>query len=196
VDVVRLNLQGQHRPLQLGGLFLDECLQPPGNVTSQDRPPELGTPDKVIVDVINTASMGLLTHSSLMIAHMFFFVKLRQSLRNPHRLRKGTRGTLCRTRFPLSPKVDSPQRVFSMEPQEEAIQVFAKVIDILTSSNKDLKASLRLCQHACDLLDWGPQRQWFYNEVTGYSAGTTIPSYRRIQGNFQWQHKGSISEAQ
>ncbi len=78
-----------------------------------------------------------------------------------------------------------------MDAREEAIDIFAQVIQKLSSPNQDLKACLRLCQHACQLLDWENDRDWFHRELSGYPPEISRPNYRIIPGELRWVAKGS-----
>lgn len=82
-----------------------------------------------------------------------------------------------------------------MTPHEEAISLLNQTMNILTAPGSDLVAAMRLCQHACQLLGWENQKNWFFQELNGYSDRNHIPDYRKIQGEFAWLPKGSI-EAQ
>jgi len=75
--------------------------------------------------------------------------------------------------------------------KEEAIEIFADVVRSLSSNDRDLMLVLRRCQHACELVGWGEQRDWFRRELAGYPSGTAIPSYRQVQGRLKWIAKGS-----
>jgi hypothetical protein len=80
-----------------------------------------------------------------------------------------------------------------MDPKEEAIQYLSEVIHDLTSTNPDLKNALRKCQHACDLLGWTQQRDWFKTELGGYS-NQDQPSHRFISGVASWRLMGGFQE--
>jgi hypothetical protein len=83
-----------------------------------------------------------------------------------------------------------------MTPQHEATQIFTDILQDLTSSGFDMKLVLRRCQHACQLLSWNDQRDWFKLELAGYSAGTKIPPYRRVNGILGWRVKCSLPLAE
>lgn len=78
--------------------------------------------------------------------------------------------------------------------QDEAIQIFSEVIRDLTTADHDLTLILRRCQHACQLLDWQSQRDWFQRESSGYPTGIEVPWHRKVRGRLVWEPKGSISE--
>ena len=70
--------------------------------------------------------------------------------------------------------------------RQDATQVLNAVVHDLLSGNCDLKVCLRACQHACQLLDWQPQRDWFQRELDGYLDDAQLPSYRTVQGMLVW----------
>lgn len=82
-----------------------------------------------------------------------------------------------------------------MQPNQ-AITLLREVVVDLTSPNRDLKLILRKCLHACEILGWEPQKTWFHQELNGYYAGSTIPSYRIIKGNTEWRptHTHDVSK--
>ena len=77
-----------------------------------------------------------------------------------------------------------------MTPQEESAQIFADVVHSFRSSTHDVKSVLRSCQHACNLLNWHTQLEWFWRELNGYSADEDIPSHRKVRGTLTWQATG------
>jgi len=88
------------------------------------------------------------------------------------------------------------QIYYSMEmkgPQEEAIGILKAVSDRLLTGNADLKAMLRSCFHACQLLDWHKQLTWFDRELHGYPPEVALPWYRQdIKGHTEWLTRGGI----
>ncbi len=72
-------------------------------------------------------------------------------------------------------------------PQTEALELLEQVIAELTSPTRNLKSILRKCQHVCELLGWGPSRDWFHQELNGLYAGRPLPGYRRFQGTLVWE---------
>lgn len=82
-----------------------------------------------------------------------------------------------------------------MIPQDEAIQILQEIIRDLTLPEHDLKAVLRRCQHACQLLAWKDQRDWFQRAIGGYPAGTEVPAYRKITGRVIWRPRDLVRGA-
>lgn len=78
-----------------------------------------------------------------------------------------------------------------MNPQEEAIQIFADVIRDLTSDTHNIKIILRRCQFACQLLSWSDQMEWFQRELGDYPTDTPIPFYRKVYGLLKWREKNN-----
>lgn len=78
-------------------------------------------------------------------------------------------------------------------PETEALQFLSQVIEALSNPPFDLKANLRRCQHACEILGWQSKRDWFHQEINGYWDGTPTPKYRSISGSRKYSASGSIS---
>lgn len=90
-------------------------------------------------------------------------------------------------------KQDEMSKV-SKDPQEEAIQVFDEVIRDLTSPTHDLKLILRRCLHACLVLGWVDQYEWFQRELAGYPGEEAVPAYRNVRGRLIWHAEISAYE--
>ena len=76
-------------------------------------------------------------------------------------------------------------------PRTEAQTLFSEVVANLTSSSRDLMASLRKCLLACELVGWKSQSDWFKMELEGYPAEVAKPYYRIIKGVLSWQPTGN-----
>lgn len=61
------------------------------------------------------------------------------------------------------------------------------MINDLSSTNRDLKAALMRCQHACALLGWDDAREWFARELGGYPIDAERPNYRKVIGRIIWR---------
>src|SRR5579884_2655842 len=72
-------------------------------------------------------------------------------------------------------------------PQEEAVALFFEVLRDLTSGAPDLKACLRKCFLACQLLGWADSRDWFARELGGYPATHPLPPHRIVVGELKWR---------
>lgn len=81
-----------------------------------------------------------------------------------------------------------------MTAREEATEIFKQITDALSSGGFDLKLLLRRSQHACELLDWADQRDWFRNELQGYQQAVEVPEYRKIVGTTIWLRERSLKE--
>jgi hypothetical protein len=77
-------------------------------------------------------------------------------------------------------------------PESEALQLLSQVIEALSNPPFDLKANLRKCQHACEILGWQSKRDWFHQELNGYWEQTPTPTYRFIPGSKRFSASGSI----
>jgi hypothetical protein len=78
-------------------------------------------------------------------------------------------------------------------PQEEAINILKQVLSSIFNKDSDVKTLLRQCAHACQILSWGEQHNWFMNELNGYPSGTPLPRYRKdVQGRTEWLTVGGI----
>ncbi len=64
-------------------------------------------------------------------------------------------------------------------PQEEALAIFAAVVDNLTSPGADLKLALRRCIHAAQILGWAQNLTWLNAELNGFGPDQALPAYRR-----------------
>ena len=82
-----------------------------------------------------------------------------------------------------------------MTPQEEAAQIFWEVIQSLTSGAPDLKIALRRSQHACQLIGWNDNTEWFKLQLDGYPTGTPIPEFRKVRGVSRWRPAGYLEAA-
>ena len=65
MHVIGLDLQDQDRSFQLGHFLVDEFPQARSDSVHENGSPELRTPDEVIANVIDTAGMSSVAHSSL-----------------------------------------------------------------------------------------------------------------------------------
>lgn len=81
-----------------------------------------------------------------------------------------------------------------MTAREEATEVLKQITDVLLSGGFDLKLLLRRGQHACELLDWSDQRDWFRKELQGYQPDVEVPGYRKIVGTTLWRRQRSLNE--
>lgn len=70
VNVVRLNCQVDHVPLKLCRLFVNKLLEPFCDIFPKYRSPVLGTPNKVVVDVVGCVPRSFTVHK-LIIAQLF-----------------------------------------------------------------------------------------------------------------------------
>ena len=84
-------------------------------------------------------------------------------------------------------------------PVAEAIQIFGRVLNDLSSPNRDLTLVLRSCLHACRLANLHEAAEWFRRELSGYQPEAELPWYRRgYQGALEWRTEslgGSYSAA-
>jgi hypothetical protein len=74
-----------------------------------------------------------------------------------------------------------------LERTEEALILLRDAIDQFSLQPHDIASILRKCQHICEILNWGKQRELFWNEFNGYQAGMVIPGYRIIRGVMKWE---------
>ncbi|MFQ5872856.1 MAG: hypothetical protein ACE5JL_03520 [Dehalococcoidia bacterium] len=63
--------------------------------------------------------------------------------------------------------------------QAEAIEIFREVISELTSPQRDLVLIVRRLIHACQILGWQKQPEFFWAELNGYTHDAELPSYRQ-----------------
>ncbi|MGD9118488.1 MAG: hypothetical protein PVJ08_07145 [Dehalococcoidia bacterium] len=77
-------------------------------------------------------------------------------------------------------------------PQDEAIAIFKTVLDNFFKDDVNIKNVLRLCFHACQLLGWKEQQDWFNFQLHGYPEGIEIPAYRKIVGHTKWVPTGGF----
>jgi len=63
-------------------------------------------------------------------------------------------------------------------PQEEALAIFASVVDNLTTADADLKSVLRRSTHAVRLLGWQENLSWLEAELNGFGPDQALPWYR------------------
>ena len=81
-----------------------------------------------------------------------------------------------------------------MNPPDEATSILSNVVAELNSADRDIVLVLRRCLHACQLLSWSDELDWFKRELGGYPASFELPSHRRIQGKLIWRASGSVYE--
>jgi hypothetical protein len=71
--------------------------------------------------------------------------------------------------------------------QEEALGIFAAVVDDLTTGGVELNSTLRRCIHAARLLGWQDNVSWLNAELNGFAADQALPPYRRsVPAYTQW----------
>lgn len=68
---------------------------------------------------------------------------------------------------------------FVTAPQEDALAIFAAVVNDLTTGARELKSVLRRCVHAARLLDWRDNLPWLQAELDGFGSDQALPTYRR-----------------
>src|SRR5690242_16495470 len=73
-------------------------------------------------------------------------------------------------------------RIAMTTQQEEATQIFDEVVRDLSNPSHNLKSAMLRSLHACTLLGWTEQREWFRQEISGYSDETVLPQYRIAKG--------------
>ena len=62
--------------------------------------------------------------------------------------------------------------------REEALRLLEQTVETIISAEIDLVRCLRVCQHACELLEWSKQVSAFRSELNGYFAEQELPYYR------------------
>jgi len=73
-------------------------------------------------------------------------------------------------------------------PQEQALEIFAAVVDDFTRGGADLKLSLRRCAHAARILGWADNLSWLNAELNGYTDDAAVPPYRQgAYGYMTWR---------
>lgn len=77
-------------------------------------------------------------------------------------------------------------------PQGDAIELLSGVLQELLLPERDLQSVLRRCYHACQLLDWGDSRDWFYRELNGYPNLDSVPMYRHVPGRISWRPSAGL----
>jgi hypothetical protein len=80
-------------------------------------------------------------------------------------------------------------------PEAEALTLLSQVIEDLSNPPFNLKANLRKCQHACELLGWQSRRDWFHQELNGYYDSTPTPQHRMIPGTRRYSPGGSAGSS-
>lgn len=75
--------------------------------------------------------------------------------------------------------------------QDEAAHLFTEVIRDLTTTQPELQLVMRRCQHACELLNWTKQRDWFRREISGYPTNEPVPPHRAVHGRAVWRPGGT-----
>lgn len=80
-------------------------------------------------------------------------------------------------------------------PQDEATDLLGTVLEELVLPERDLRSILRRCYHACQLLDWGDWRDWFYRELNGYPTLDSVPEYRHVPGRLIWRPSAGLHVA-
>ena len=70
--------------------------------------------------------------------------------------------------------------------QVEAVEILGQAVNALASGGADLPLWFRQCQHACELLGWVDQRDWFRRELQGYPPEADLPPYRTVKGSTRW----------
>lgn len=74
--------------------------------------------------------------------------------------------------------------------REEALRLLEQTIEMLTSAEIDLIRCLRMCQHACELLQRPEEVDAFRSELNGYSAEQELPWYRRkVHTVLKWERR-------
>jgi hypothetical protein len=71
--------------------------------------------------------------------------------------------------------------------QEEALEIFSKLLSDFNSPIPNLETGLRRCLLACQLLDWSDYYTFFYRELNGYPSDVPLPKYRKIKGKLIWE---------
>src|SRR5712692_9503118 len=80
-----------------------------------------------------------------------------------------------------------PMKVYS-SPQEEAGEVFRRVVTDLSSSPHNLESVLHACLHACRILGWDDEIAWLQKELDGYPLGEPLPPYRcGVAATHEWR---------
>lgn len=80
-------------------------------------------------------------------------------------------------------------------PEAEAMHLLRQVVEDLTKAPFSLKANIRICQHACEILGWQAKRDWFHQELNGYYDTTATPQYRKISGTRRLSPAGSTRDS-
>lgn len=75
-------------------------------------------------------------------------------------------------------------------PRKEAESLFHEVIVNLSSTNRDIRSSLRKCLLSCQILGWESQAERFRRELEGYPQDIEIPYYRNVSGILSWKPIG------
>lgn len=58
---------------------------------------------------------------------------------------------------------------------------------MLTESQPDVKACLRKCFVACQILNWADSGDWFDRELNGYPLDVSLPAHRLVRGSMLWR---------
>lgn len=76
-------------------------------------------------------------------------------------------------------------------PERLATDLLEEVIADIARGAVDVVAILRKCFHACTLLNWDTDAEWFRCELEGYATREELPWYRRdLQAHIDWRPEG------
>lgn len=68
---------------------------------------------------------------------------------------------------------------------DEALALFERTIQALTSVPKDIEIAVRKYAQACELLGWRQQANQAWDEISGYTM-ENVPQHRRVRAVKQW----------
>jgi hypothetical protein len=81
--------------------------------------------------------------------------------------------------------------IVAMAMEYQALLLVEQVVHDLATRDYNIKSALRNCQHACELLGWQSEQQWFDQELNGYGNEMPLPSYRVAYGQLVWRQGAS-----
>jgi hypothetical protein len=84
--------------------------------------------------------------------------------------------------------------IAGMAMEYQALLLVEQVVHDLATRDYNIKSALRNCQHACELLGWQSEQQWFEQELNGYGNEAPLPSYRVAYGRLIWRHSAGERE--
>jgi hypothetical protein len=82
-----------------------------------------------------------------------------------------------------------------LDSRREALVLFHQALGSLSANQRDLILIMRSCAHACTLLGWSSQSNWFHQELQGYPEDSSLPWYRTGYRGIESWHTDNLGAA-